>query len=96
MCARPTRAADELSSAELVEGFTALEALAADWSPGVVAVVGIGAWRTCTGERAAGVGPQTRTVGGRRAWVLPNPSGLNAHFQLPKLVRLFAALRAAL
>ena len=96
VCSRPTRAADELSKAELLAGFAELEALAAEWAPRVVAVVGIGAWRTCTGERKAGVGPQERRVGGRPAWVLPNPSGLNAHFQLPDLVRLFGQLRAAL
>jgi double-stranded uracil-DNA glycosylase len=95
VCARPTRAASELSDAELHEGWAQLESLCAAWSPGVVAVVGIGAWRTCTGERDAGVGPQSRAVGGRPAWVLPNPSGLNAHFQLPDLVRLFGALRDA-
>jgi double-stranded uracil-DNA glycosylase len=95
VCSRPTRAAAELSDDELRAGWAELEALSCAWSPGVVAVVGIGAWRTCTGERAAAVGPQSRTVGGRPAWVLPNPSGLNAHFQLPDLVRLFGALRDA-
>ncbi len=93
---RPTRAAEELDRAELESGWTALEALVARWRPGVVAMVGIGAWRVATHTPRAGLGPQSRRVGGRAAWVLPNPSGLNAHHQLPDLVRRFAELRAAL
>jgi TDG/mug DNA glycosylase family protein len=91
---RPTRAASELSAGELREGAVALEQLARRHRPAVVAVVGIGAWRTAFGEPRAAVGRQERTVGGRPAWVLPNPSGLNAHHQLPELVRLFGELRA--
>ena len=91
---RPTRAAAELSDAELHEGFAALSALVARLRPGVLAMVGMGAWRTVSGDRSAGVGLQTGPgVGGRPVWVLPNPSGLNASYQLPALGRLFADLR---
>ncbi|HVU75165.1 MAG TPA: mismatch-specific DNA-glycosylase, partial [Mycobacteriales bacterium] len=61
-----------------------------------VAVLGVGAWRTATGRRDAALGPQPEPLGGRPVWVLPNPSGLNAHYQLPDLVRLYAELAASL
>lgn len=91
---RPTRAADELAGDELRAGFVALEELARTYEPGVVAVVGLSAWRNVHGRPMAGVGLQRETVGGRPAWVVPNPSGLNAHYQLPDLIRLYGELRA--
>ena len=91
---RPTRAAAELTAAELRRGAEALAALVAEFQPRVLAVVGLQAWRTGFGVKDAGVGLQERTVGGRPAWVLPNTSGLNAHYQLPDHVRLFGELRA--
>jgi TDG/mug DNA glycosylase family protein len=90
---RPTRAASELSAGELRAGAERLATQAASYEPGVVAVVGLAAWRVGFGLPAARVGLQPETVGGRPAWVLPNPSGLNAHYQLPDLVRLFGELR---
>jgi TDG/mug DNA glycosylase family protein len=90
---RATRAASELSAEELRAGAVQLEALVARHRPAVLAVVGIGAWRTAFAEPRATVGRQARTVGGRPAWVLPNPSGLNANHQLPELIELFGALR---
>jgi TDG/mug DNA glycosylase family protein len=59
----------------------------------VVAIVGIGAYRTGFGRPEARLGLQPETIGGRAAWVLPNTSGLNAHYQLPALVDRFAELR---
>ena len=91
---RPTRAAAELSDAELHAGFAALGALVARERPRVLAMVGLGAWRTVSRRRDAGGGLQEERVGGRPVWVLPNPSGLNANHQLPDLVERFAALRA--
>jgi TDG/mug DNA glycosylase family protein len=90
---RPTRAAAELSAAELRAGAGALASLVARFEPRVVAVVGLAAWRVGFGVREAGVGLQPQAVGGRPAWVLPNTSGLNAHYQLPDHVRLFGELR---
>ena len=92
---RPTRAAAELSDDELREGAAALAGLAERIRPGVVAIVGLGAYRVGFGRPDATVGPQDDPIGGRPAWVLPNPSGLNAHYQLPDLIREFAALRSA-
>ena len=93
VCDRPTRAADELSRAELRAGAVALDALAAQVEPKVVAVVGIGAYRTGFDRPKAQLGLQPDPIGGRPAWVLPNTSGLNAHYQLPALVGHFTALR---
>jgi TDG/mug DNA glycosylase family protein len=90
---RPTRAADELSAAELKRGAEALADLAGRFRPTVVAVVGLKAWRTAYSRPKARPGLQHETVGGCRSWVLPNPSGLNAHYQLPDLIRLFGELR---
>jgi TDG/mug DNA glycosylase family protein len=90
---RPTRAADELSDDELRDGAEALARLAARVRPRVVAVVGLGAYRVGFGRRDARVGPQEGPIGGCPAWVLPNPSGLNAHYQAPDLAREFRRLR---
>ena len=90
---RPTRAADELTIDEMRAGAAALERLVAEYEPRVLAVVGLGAWRTGFGRPSATVGLQTERVAGRPVWVLPNPSGLNAHYQLPALVELFSELR---
>jgi TDG/mug DNA glycosylase family protein len=90
---RPTRAASELAAAEFRSGMEALGRLVERFEPRVVAVVGLTAWRTGFSRPDAGLGLQRETVGGRPAWVLPNPSGLNAHYQLPDLIRLFGDLR---
>jgi TDG/mug DNA glycosylase family protein len=50
------------------------------------------AYRTATGDRKAVVGPQPEPLGGSRVWLLPNPSGLNASWQLPRLVEAYAEL----
>ncbi|MEA2437697.1 MAG: double-stranded uracil-DNA glycosylase [Thermoleophilaceae bacterium] len=93
MVDRPTRAASELTAAELRSGMDALGRLVERVDPRVVAVVGLGAWRVGFSRPEAGLGLQPETVGGRPVWVLPNPSGLNAHYQLPDLARLFGELR---
>ncbi len=90
---RPTRAAAELSDDELREGAQQLAALVEQMQPRVIAVVGLGAYRVGFGVKDAAVGLQAETIGGRPAWVLPNPSGLNAHYQPPDLAREFALLR---
>jgi TDG/mug DNA glycosylase family protein len=61
----------------------------------LVAVLGIGAYRTGFGRRDAALGAQDEALGETRLWVLPNPSGLNAHHQLDDLVERFSALRGA-
>jgi TDG/mug DNA glycosylase family protein len=92
---RATARADELSEAELVAGGERLRALVADRRPEWLAVVGIVAYRVAFAERTAVVGPQERRIGDTRIWVLPNPSGLNAHYTPATLGVAFAALHRA-
>lgn len=89
---RPTRTAAELDPAELRAGATRLEELVREYRPDVVAVLGLTAWRLAFGAAGAGMGRQARAIGGADTWVLPNPSGLNAHYQLPDLARLYGRL----
>jgi TDG/mug DNA glycosylase family protein len=90
---RPTRTAAELRPEELREGAAALTDLVARYRPRVVAVLGITAWRLAFDRARAVPGRQDREIGGAVTWVLPNPSGLNAHHQLPDLAARYAELR---
>ena len=92
---RATANAAELSLDELVEGRDRLAGKVARYQPACVAVLGIGAYRTAFGARRARLGEQSHSLAGARVWVLPNPSGLNAHYQLEDLAKLFAELRQA-
>ena len=76
---RATARASELSAAELRSGAAVLARKVRQWSPGVVAVVGIGAYRTAFGRPRARSGRQTERLEDTELWVVPNPSGLNAH-----------------
>ena len=96
LVARPTASAQELSREELREGGRVLADKVLRSAPGVLAVVGIDAYRTAFGQPRATTGPQGQQVGGRPVWVLPNPSGLNAHYQLPALAAHFRQLREAI
>jgi double-stranded uracil-DNA glycosylase len=91
---RVSARADELSRAELRAGAAALADRLAPFAPSIVAVLGIGAYDAAFGAHAA-IGEQREHLGTARLWVLPNPSGLQARYQLPELVELFSALRAA-
>ena len=91
---RPTARADELTPAELVAGAARLAELVGRRHPRILAVLGVTAYRVAFGCPGAGLGPQPERLGGTPVWVLPNPSGLNAHFPLPRLIEAFAALRA--
>jgi TDG/mug DNA glycosylase family protein len=90
---RPTRTAAELTADELRAGLAALADLVAVHRPRVLAVLGVTAWRLATGRPKAAMGRQPDPLGGAVTWVVPNPSGLNAHHQLPDLARWYAALR---
>lgn len=90
---RATARADELTADELRAGGKRLEAKVIRWRPTVVAFVGIGPYRIVSGNKDACVGLQQTPFGGSHAWVLPNPSGLNAHYQPAALAKLFKALR---
>jgi TDG/mug DNA glycosylase family protein len=93
--ARTTATAAELAPAELIEGGRRLVAKIDRWRPRCLAVLGVTAYRAAFGRPRAVLGPQPDRIGETRVWVLPNPSGLNAHYQLAELARLFAELRAA-
>ena len=93
--ARATARADELSLTELVAGGRRLTALARRWRPRYVAVLGVTAYRAAFGRPKAVIGPQDHQIGGVPLWVLPNPSGLNAHFQIADLAAQFRSLRDA-
>ena len=92
---RTTATAAELGPDELRAGGRALESTAARYHPRFVAVLGVTAYRTAFDRAKAAVGPQDERIGPSRAWVLPNPSGLNAHYQLPELGAVFRDLRKA-
>ena len=92
---RATATAEELATAEMVEGGRALIAKVEHHRPNFVAFLGITAYRAAFGRPRAKVGPQLERLGQTRIWVLPNPSGLNAHYQLADLGRLFGELWAA-
>ena len=95
ICPRATRRADELTSGELLAGALALEALVERWRPGVVAIVGVTAYRSAFSRPRAVLGEQPERLAGRPLWVLPNPSGLNAHHRVEDLARWYGAAWAA-
>jgi TDG/mug DNA glycosylase family protein len=95
LVARGTARADELSRDELAAGARTLTGKVRRFRPQWVAVLGVVAYRTAFGPATARLGEQDRHLGDARVWVLPNPSGLNAHVQLDDLARLFGELRAA-
>jgi double-stranded uracil-DNA glycosylase len=92
---RATARADELTHEELVAGGQRLRALVDQARPAWLAVLGVTAYRIAFDARVATVGPQEEPLGATRVWVLPNPSGLNAHYQLPELAEEFGRLREA-
>jgi TDG/mug DNA glycosylase family protein len=93
---RATRGAEQLDGSELREGAERVEAKTCRHRPRVVAFLGVGAYRSAFGLPKASIGPQGRTMCDADVWVLPNPSGLNAHYQLGALISAFGELRAAL
>ena len=96
LVARATAQASELHATELRAGREHLAALADRYRPRIVAIVGVTAYRTAFGQPRAGTGPQPDPLGPARVWVLPNPSGLNAHTTAPKLAEMLRELREAL
>lgn len=93
---RATRAAQELTHEEVLQGATNLTKKILKYKPRWVAFVGIQAYRTGFSKPEAQVGKQPDSIGDSGVWVLPNPSGLNAHFRPTDFARLFAALRREL
>ena len=92
---RATATADELEAAEFVAGRRRLAAKARRYRPRLVAFLGVGAYCHGFGIKNTTIGKQAEPFEGAQVWVLPNPSGLNANYQLPALAKLFRAVRVA-
>jgi len=92
---RATARADELGDEEIRAGVPRLIATVERWRPRCVAVLGISAYRVAFRRTKAVIGPQPEDLAGVPLWVLPNPSGLNAHYQQPALSEEYAKLAAA-
>jgi TDG/mug DNA glycosylase family protein len=93
---RPTARADELTDDELRAGRERVAAAVRRHRPRVVAVAGVTSYRVAFGERRARLGRQPGDLEGAEVWVVPNPSGLNAHATTQTLARDYreAALAA--
>ncbi|HEY6045132.1 MAG TPA: G/U mismatch-specific DNA glycosylase [Pyrinomonadaceae bacterium] len=93
--ARATATAAELTKTDFIEGGRKLRAKVRRYKPGILAVLGVGAYREAFDRHKAVIGPQEELIHRTQIWVLPNPSGLNANYQLEALTRLFEELRTA-
>jgi TDG/mug DNA glycosylase family protein len=92
---RATARADELSNDELHAGAKTMARKVKKYKPKFVAIVGIGSYRIAFERPGATLGRQPELIENATLWVLPNPSGLNAHYQPGRLKELFGALRDA-
>ena len=92
---RASLAADELTTEELVAGAQRLAVKVAQFQPHWVAILTIGLYRRAFGRPQAQLGPQPEMIVGSRLWLLPNPSGLNAHYSPMALGKLFSTFREA-
>ncbi|HZR15953.1 MAG TPA: G/U mismatch-specific DNA glycosylase [Verrucomicrobiae bacterium] len=90
---RATVGSDELNVEELQRGRDVLERKTRKYRPRAVAILGVTAYRAAFERPKAIVGPQPEPLAGALVWVLPNPSGLNAHFTAPALAKAFRQLR---
>lgn len=95
LVAETTASASELTAEQLRAGGERLEVDVARWHPEVVAVLGMQAYRTAFRRPKATLGPQEERLGPAALWLLPNPSGLQARYQLPEMVAMWEELRAA-
>ena len=93
--AHATASASELAKEDFVKGGRTLRAKIRRHRPGIVAILGVGAYRTAFARPKAEIGEQDERIVDARIWVLPNPSGLNANYRLDDLVKLFEELRQA-
>ncbi len=92
---RATASADQLTATQFLDGAEQLRCKARNYRPACIAFLGVTAYRTAFQDPDAPLGRQPARIAGASVWVLPNPSGLNAHYQLADLARLFRELRLA-
>jgi TDG/mug DNA glycosylase family protein len=90
---RATATAEEVDAAEFVAGRKRLAAKVKKYRPKIIAFLGVGAYCHGFGLKTAPIGKQPEHFEGAEVWVLPNPSGLNANYQLPELAKLFRSVR---
>jgi len=90
-----TASAAELTREDFIAGGRRLAAKVKRYQPRIVAILGVGAYRQAFDRPKAQIGEQPERIHDARVWVLPNPSGLNANYQLPEITRLFVELRKA-
>jgi double-stranded uracil-DNA glycosylase len=90
-----TASAAELTRDDFIAGGRRLAAKVKRYEPRIVAILGVGAYRQAFDKPKAQIGAQPERIHDARVWVLPNPSGLNANYQLPELVKLFKQLLSA-
>jgi double-stranded uracil-DNA glycosylase len=95
VAARATARADELSREELRDGAVRLVERLRAWSPRVVAFAGVSAYRLAFDRPHALIGPQVEGLAGATLWVVPNPSGLNAHETVDSLAERYRRVAAA-
>lgn len=95
LVSRTTATAAQLSDDELRAGAEQLIEKIQRYRPGAVGLLGVSTYRTAFNRSKALVGRQAESIGSSEVWVLPNPSGLNAHYQLPQLAEAYGQLRAA-
>ncbi len=93
IASRPTRDAGQLTREELRAGAAELEQTVRETQPRLVAVLGLVAYRAAFARPRAAMGLQEEQIGGRPVWVLPNPSGLKAHYNPADFARLYAEAR---
>ena len=92
---RATATAEEVAPAEFAAGAKKLAAKVRRYRPRIVAFLGVGAYCHAFGVKSCAIGRQPEPLEGAEVWVLPNPSGLNANYQLPDLARLFRDLQSS-
>lgn len=96
VAARASATADELTHEELRSGGKILTTKLEQYQPKVLAVLGMGAYRTAFARPKATLGAQDECLSGVQVWVLPNPSGLNAHYSLDDLADMLRQLNLSI
>jgi len=89
---RASASADELERSEYQQGVLSLRRKLRRYRPRALAFLGLGAYRLAAGQPGASVGRQVEPFEGVETWALPNPSGLNAHYPIARLVACYAEL----
>lgn len=92
---RPTASAQELTTQELRDGAQELIPKVKAYKPKQLAFLGVGAYKKAFFKKTAKLGLQEEVIGATKVWLLPNPSGLNAHYSLDDFITLFSELKAA-